>query len=108
MADEVYIRQSMKRGDTWVFEVEIPGNDVSAWSWGCQWRTEPSSSSVFATASVDMTHAQTGLVILTVAASATANVTPPKTYYWDVQRSLAGAVETLVSGETEIEWDVTR
>lgn len=106
--DPDYVRQELARGDTWTLEVEFPGNDLSGWTWACQWRVHPSSEDVFATASVDTSQADEGLVTFTVAASVTAEIEPPATYHWDVNRTASGVVETVVAGRVEVYWDVTR
>jgi hypothetical protein len=98
----------LPRGDTWTLEVEIPGQDLSGWTWSCMWRNQPSDASALTTASVDVSDAATGLVTFTVPASFTETLTPPETVYYDVQRAASGVVETVVKGILVVEWDVTR
>lgn len=109
MSTGTFLRQKLKRGDTWILEVVFDdGQDVSAWTWSCQWRTSPSASTAFTTATVDASLASTGKVTLTVPASVTGTVTPPVSYYFDVQRTASGVVETVASGKVDVDWDVTR
>lgn len=97
-----YIRDTL--GDTVIIDVAFH-EDVSGSTWLMQWRTLPDSDDVVATATIDTTAADEGVVEATVdtddpAFSAT-------TYYSELQRTTGGIVETWPRVVITLEKDVS-
>lgn len=99
------------RGDDWVHRVTFTTDgttpiDVSARTYLAQLRSSADGELV-ATFDVDMAAAASGVVVLSLAAAATAAL-HAKAYAWDLQETAAGKKTTIIAGTVTNRADVSR
>ncbi len=83
--------------------------DVSASTFAAQIRLfGPSLGDPALTFTVDASDAADGIVMLTLSAAQTAQLTPGTTYSMDVQRTTAGVVQTVFTANVTATRDATR
>lgn len=100
------------QGDTFAHEIRVVDSDgdpvnVSSWTVSSQVRKRASYSTAEATFAVNMAQAATGVVVLSLPHSVTADLEPGK-YRYDVQRVVSGNYLTLIYGEFDVVAEVTR
>ncbi len=103
---------TIMRGDTEVFNITLTDSagaaiDLTGSTFLSQIRYERDSSTVAASFTCSITNAAAGQVALTLSSASSAGLTAG-TAFWDLQRTLAGVVTTLVAGKCTILADVTR
>ena len=105
-----------RRGDVWRVRLlrrsasEQP-IDVSGRTYRCQWRPEPKSAEILATAAVDMGDADQGVVWFTVPVAAQTDIEAGSKVWFDIEEDDGdpdGPVTVVQPTRFEIEWDVTR
>ena len=80
--------------------------DVSAWSFSAKIATGYSTAST-ATFSIATGSAASGIITLSLTSTQTAALTLTSSYVWDLQRTLAGDVKTLITGKVRVKGQVT-
>ena len=108
------------RGDTWsldfVLSVPTTGSpitgvpaDLSGSTWLLQVREAEADGPLFATATVDATSQSIGVVLATVASTATTGaMAGTRGYYYDLEQTLGGKVATPVGGYINVGADASR
>jgi hypothetical protein len=97
------------QGDTWaqsfLFKEDDVAVDASGWTVTSQVRaTEDAATDT--DLSVSMDDAGDGIITVTLSASACADL--PQENVWDMQRTVAGVVRTLLAGKFTVKREVTR
>ncbi len=91
-------------GDTWTFTADF-GADVSGSTWLAQLRSDPESTTVIATATVDTAQEASGFITWTFSAAITAALSAGQ-YYTDLQRTSGVVVSTwprvIVQGDKDV------
>lgn len=100
------------RGDTLgPLQFDAGDFDWSGRTWEAQIRaTRDEPDSVLATFTVDDSSADSGVLLLTLDADESANLTTvdgKATYFWDLQATAAGVVKTWFAGRVKVTGDVT-
>lgn len=103
---------TVTRGDTLTLVVVMTTDgstpiNISGRTYAAQVRSSADATSTSATFTCTLTDAANGEVTCTVAASATALLSPG-VFVWDLQETASGTVATVLSGSLTVVADVTR
>jgi hypothetical protein len=97
------------QGDTWaqsfLFSEDGVPTDVSGWTVAAQIRTT-ADAATDVDLTVSMAEAADGYITVTLSAANSATLEQENV--WDMQRTLSGAVRTLISGKFTVKREVTR
>lgn len=114
MAAPVKANQVYTRGDTWDFQVVITSDeaglipvDITGYTYASQLRATPNVAAITIAATCTVTNGPAGEMLVSFAATATADVDEGK-YYYDLQQTAGSSVTTIMAGEIEVLADVTR